>query len=224
MKTILSVLGRFCIVATTLAATSALSQISSPPQSAAGSASTGVSVSIVNGQGVVTLNGREVYRGPTSGAVASRSSNINGVEYSAVFDGDKVLWENVPGAAARLQSAGGGAAGLDHKQLMEQHQQAVSRMQEEQRRFLQAHGGTQAGGSLGAGGGSAGQSSLAGVTTRTVNGSTVIGYGGQEVSVGPTKGKLSSKIKSSKDGEYAAAFENERVIWENVPGAALQLR
>lgn len=61
--------------------------------SARASGGAGLSVSTVNGQSVVALNGREIYRGPTTGAVSSRSSNVNGIERTAIYDGDKLLWD-----------------------------------------------------------------------------------------------------------------------------------
>jgi hypothetical protein len=217
----------------------------------------------VNGESVVTLNGKEVHKGPTSGAVSSRSSNVNGVEYSAVYDGDKLLWESSPGGAQQIGlAAATGGAGAAQNQIAQQ-QQALERMKEMQRQFMQAHGGgsfsnnftlpvggifTQ-GGSPGFsgssshsfGGGSSGGSggkisntqtgpttinlnAKAGISIKTVNGSTVVVYNGLEVSVGPTRGKVSAKSKSFEDKDYAAAFEDDRVVWENVPGAANHLK
>ena len=71
------------------------------------SSSSGISVSTVNGQTTVTYKGQEVFRGATSGKVSALSSNENGTEYAAAFDGDKVLWENTEGAAGHLKPAGG---------------------------------------------------------------------------------------------------------------------
>ena len=68
------------------------------------------------------------------------------------------------------------------------------------------------------------QTEAAGITIKTVNGRTVIVYQGQEFSVGPTRGKLSAKTKSADGEDYAATFEGDRVIWENVPGAAKQVK
>lgn len=256
-----------------------LAQNSHQQQKTVASSSTGLSVSTVNGQSVVTLNGKQIYTGPTKGQVSSRSSNINGVDYSAVFDGETLLWENVPGAAQQLQSSGGAPTGIDHKQFLEQHQQTVERMKEEQRKFMEMHGGTNfshgtsggfsrsggggsAGGSSGgfsrSGGGSSGgsfgsgqtggggrsfgsgqsggqtgghsesrtstQSSGGSISTKTVNGSTVITFQGKEISVGPTQGQVSARTTSVNGTVYAAAFDGDRVIWENVPGAAQQLK
>lgn len=209
------------------------------------SASTGVHVTTSNGQAVVTFNGKEVYAGPAKGQVSSLSRNNNGVEYAAAFDGDTLLWENVPGAAQQLQAAPLAPTGLDHQQLIEQHQQTVERMKEEQRKFMAAHGGTNfhhgastnfsfgSASSHGQSGGgvhtysathSSSQSGSSSVSVKTVHGSTVITYQGHDFSVGPTQGPISTKTKSVNGSAYAAVFEGERVIWENVPGAALQLK
>jgi hypothetical protein len=219
----------------------------------------GISVSTVNGQSVVSLNGKEIYRGPATGAVSTRSFNLNGVEYSAVYDGDKLLWENVPGAAKQMQPQPGGAGGggIDLSQFAEQHRQTVEQMLEAQRQFMQGAGGMAFGTNLIMGGGSQGmsggssrqsfgstsvksgggrsgfgqplpatvsQNSDASITLKTVNGSTVIVYQGREFPVGPTKGNLSAKTKSIQGEVFAAAFEGDRVIWENVPGAASRLK
>ena len=63
----------------------------------------GISAQTVNGQTVVSYKGQEVFKGTTSGMVSTYSSNINGEELAAAFDGDKVLWENTSGAAAKLR-------------------------------------------------------------------------------------------------------------------------
>jgi hypothetical protein len=63
---------------------------------------TSTSVKTVDGHTVVMANGKEVWAGPTRGRVVARSHTVNGASFSAVFDGDKVIWENVPGAAAQL--------------------------------------------------------------------------------------------------------------------------
>jgi len=201
-------------------ATSAFGQYSSAHKEVSTSASTGLNVSTVNGQSVVTLNGKQIYSGPTKGQVTSRSSNVNGVEYAAVYDGDTLLWENVSGAAQQLQSAPSAPAGLDHKGFTEQHQQTVERMKEEQRKFMEAHGGTNSAHGIGG----VSQSGNASINAKTVNGSTVITYQGKQISVVPTKGKISTKAKSINGKNYAAAFDGERVIWENVPGAAQQVK
>ena len=295
MKTIAAILRTLCVSAAMIGADSAWGQNVLPQPPMTGTASTGIGVSTVNGQSVVMLNGKEIYSGPATGAVSSRSCNVNGVEYSAVFDGDKVLWESAPGAAKQMQSQPGGlgGGGMDVSQFNEPHRQMVERMMEAQRQFMQGQGGMafgtnfslsgggarglSGGGSWGSSGGSArgssgggaqaasggfssgsasGQSSGSGgvnssgrrggfgspilpgqplpvtvpqpsestISIKTVNGSTVIVYQGREFSVGPTKGSLSAKSKSIQGEDFAAAFEDDRVIWENVPGAAQKVK
>lgn len=260
MKTTGTILNTLLAVACVLGVAGACGQNLLQPPATVRSSSTGVSVSSVNGQSVVTVNGREVFSGPTQGAVSSRSCNVNGVEYSAVFDGDKVIWENTPGAASQLQTQSGGA-GANLSQFTEQHRQMVERMMETQRHFMQGHGGivgstnfSMSGGSSGGGSsvqssvstsinsstqaGSSGSPSLSGqaspiavspgsdaaITIKSVNGSTVVVYQGQEFSVGPTKGNVSAKSKNVQGDNFAAAFEGDRVIWENSPGAALKVK
>jgi hypothetical protein len=140
-------LGLVCGLMTAGGGLNALAQAPSTEKavsSVSSSASTGVSVSTVNGQAVVTLNGKEVYSGPAKGKVSSHSRKVDGVEYCAVYDGDTVVWENVPGAAQQLQSAAGGATGFsgapDQQQLIEQQRKTMERMQAEQQRFLETHG------------------------------------------------------------------------------------
>ena len=219
MKILPSILKTVLVSAVIAGAINSMGQTStsSAHKTVSATANANLSVRTENGQSVVTLNGKEIYASPLQGQVTSRSSNVNGVEYTAAFDGDKVLWENVPGAAKQLQSGGGAAAGLDHKQFMEEHQKTVDRMLQEEREFMEAHGGTNVAHSVS-------QSGNAAISTKIVNGSTVIVYQGQEFSVGPTQGPVSAKAKSIDGKNYAAAFDGDRVIWENVPGAAQQVK
>ena len=62
-----------------------------------------LSVNTVHGQTTVTYQGKQVFSGPTTGKVTARSLTSNGKEFAAVFDGDKVIWENEPGAARHLK-------------------------------------------------------------------------------------------------------------------------
>jgi hypothetical protein len=59
---------------------------------------------------------------------------------------------------------------------------------------------------------------------RTDNGITTIVYNGQQVFMGPTSGKVSAKAASDNGVELAAAFDDARMVWENVPGAGERLR
>ena len=63
---------------------------------------TGLSSKTENGQTIVIYNGEQVYHGPTTGKVTTRVLNENEKEWAAAWDGDKVLWENTPGAAKHL--------------------------------------------------------------------------------------------------------------------------
>jgi hypothetical protein len=87
--------------------------------------------------------------------------------------------------------------------------------------------GSSSGTSIGAGMGSASRIAASGgqaLEAVTVNGATVIRYDGREVPVGRRRGLVTTQALSVQGREYAAAFEDGRVIWENVPGAAQQLR
>ena len=84
------------------------------------------------------------------------------------------------------------------------------------------------------GGGGAGQSGVSASASAssggtklewvTVNGGTVIRYGNLEVPVGPTRGRVTTRSILLGGREYAAAFDDDRVIWESSPGAAQRLR
>jgi hypothetical protein len=243
VKTLSSIPAAILVLAVITCAIHAPGQTPSGPQTASANAS--VSVRNDNGRSVVILNGREIYSGSTTGTVASRSYNINGVEYSAVYDGGKLLWENVPGAGQQLQSQQGTTGGLDPGSFAAQHKEAFDRMVAAQRQFMQSHGGFSPGsnwvaicGASRCQGGSAGgagctgqtsgttdvQSNNTDISIRTTNGSTVIVFQGRDISVGPTHGQISAKTRSFQGEHYAAAYENDRVIWENVPGAARQLK
>jgi hypothetical protein len=63
----------------------------------------------------------------------------------------------------------------------------------------------------------------ASVTFKVVDGSSVVVFRGREHSVGPTHERLTGKSWITDGKEYAIAQEGDRVIWENVPGAARQL-
>jgi hypothetical protein len=111
------------------------------------------------------------------------------------------------------------------QQFMEQAQKTMEQMTAEQRRFMEAHGGNRLGGGAGmAGLGGAGQASSALISTKIVNGSTVIVYRGKEFPVGQTRGFATTKASTIQGKDYAAAFDGDKVIWENVPGAARQLK
>lgn len=86
---------------------SEVSQKSESRSSASCSAGSDISVKTENGDTTVTYKGEKVFEGRTSGMVSARASNVNGTEYAAVFDGDKVIWENTSGAADQIKDGGG---------------------------------------------------------------------------------------------------------------------
>lgn len=63
----------------------------------------GISTRIVDGITIIQWQGKEVWRGTTSGFLVCRSKAFDGVELAAAFDGDKVVWESQPGVAARVK-------------------------------------------------------------------------------------------------------------------------
>lgn len=66
-------------------------------------ADAGISSTTKNGKTTVTYKGKQVFSGSTAGVVMTRSASENGKEWAAAFDGDKVLWENEPGASQHLK-------------------------------------------------------------------------------------------------------------------------
>jgi hypothetical protein len=87
------------------AETSKRSSASDTAPSADSSAS--ISVKTENGQTTVTYNGKDVFTGATKGMVTAKASSENGTEYAAAFDDEKVIWENVPGAAKHVKNVSG---------------------------------------------------------------------------------------------------------------------
>jgi hypothetical protein len=129
---------------------------------------------------------------------------------------------NFPGTTQPSPSA---LAGLTPQSFAAQARQTAAQMQEEQRRFLAAHGSGVGGSGMGATGlPEAGALGPATLSTKSVNGSTVIVYRGREFPVGRTQGMVSTRAASIQGTDYAAAFDDKRVIWESVPGAAERLK
>jgi hypothetical protein len=58
----------------------------------------------------------------------------------------------------------------------------------------------------------------------TENGVTTIVFNGRQVFMGSTTGPVTAKSATSNGVELAAAYDNGRVIWENVPGAGRYLQ
>ncbi|MFZ4704272.1 MAG: hypothetical protein ACOYMG_29865 [Candidatus Methylumidiphilus sp.] len=74
-----------------------------------------------------------------------------------------------------------------------------------------------------ASGSSSSMASTTALQVENVGGQTVITWNGNQVFSGPTSGHVSTRNHSQKGEVFAAAFDEGKVIWENVPGAALHL-
>jgi hypothetical protein len=57
-----------------------------------------------------------------------------------------------------------------------------------------------------------------------VNGVTSVIFKGREFVIGRTVGSVSTKAIRVDENDFAAAYDDGRVIWENVPGAAERLK
>ena len=63
-----------------------------------------------------------------------------------------------------------------------------------------------------------------GISTRIVNGETIIHWQKKEVWRGTTSGFLTCKSKALNGVEIAAAFDSGKMIWESEPGAAERVK
>lgn len=72
--------------------------------------------------------------------------------------------------------------------------------------------------------GSSSSKSSTGISATTENGKTTITYNGEEVFSGTTSGAVSTKATNNNGEEYAAAYDGDKVIWENKSGAADRLK
>ena len=63
-----------------------------------------LSTSTENGHTTVIFDNKAVWSGHTVGSVNSLSRNINGTDYAAAFDAEKLLWESCPGAGTKLKN------------------------------------------------------------------------------------------------------------------------
>jgi len=66
-------------------------------------AAAGLVINYENGKSVITYQGAKVYEGATKAKAMGVVKNVSGVQYAAAFDGSKVVWENVKGAAAKVK-------------------------------------------------------------------------------------------------------------------------
>jgi hypothetical protein len=180
---------------------------SDPHHRSAATSHGGLSVNTSNGTTVVTYEGKEVFRGPTHSHVAGHSASTNGVTWAAAFEGDRVLWENQPGAADHLKAVG---------PVSPPHHLEAPRPPHSGQTHTNFH--TQTATSQ------AQAESIAAISVKTVDHQTVVIYEGKEIPVGQTHGHATAKAKTLHGVAYAAAFDGERVLWENVPGAAVKVR
>ena len=100
-------------------------------------AKTSVQVDVKNGKGTIRLNGEEVWSGNVEGNLTSRSSNVNGKEYAAAYDGGKLLWESAPGAGERVIGGLDAQAMID--QAMREHEKTFRRREEQARSLGRSH-------------------------------------------------------------------------------------
>jgi len=62
-----------------------------------------------------------------------------------------------------------------------------------------------------------------GISVMSINGQATVTWNGEKVFSGPAKGLVTVRSSNVNGTQYAAAFDEDTVIWENVPGAARQL-
>ena len=174
--------------------------------------SASISSKVNNGVGVVTYNGEEVWSGEIKNGLRTAARSLVGQdspeEFLAVaWDGEEVVWENVEGAGGKLKEMSG--LGLE-RGMLEDFRKKIEEMMN--RRPFQK-------------GAAKNKSAINGSTT---NDKGVVNYKGEEVWTGEVEVGLRVKAEASRDqkkydGEYAAAWDGEKVVWENVKGAAAEL-
>ena len=103
MKSRMLILGVALTLATGFVTSTASAQNIGKIKQSARTAAAGVSVSTQNGVSTITYQGKQVWTGKTTGKVLGRSKAVGDVTYAAAFDGNKVIWENVPGAGAKVK-------------------------------------------------------------------------------------------------------------------------
>lgn len=190
-----------------------------------------------NGKAKVLYQGRQVWAGPVQGTASARSRSVNGKDYAAAFDGDKVLWENVPGAARQVGSPAE-PSGFSMQRTLRRNRNAVDENQRQLEETLkeldketpEADPAKPASPRRGAGptGGSSlsrGRTTssaptfnmtLDGDTTVTrTNGLTTLKWKGKVIPLGRTTGPLSFKTSAVNGTEIATLLEGNRVLWQS---------
>ncbi len=64
----------------------------------------------------------------------------------------------------------------------------------------------------------------AGISVSNRNGDVTVTWKGKVVFTGKATGRVSGKASNENGTEFAAAFDDDKVIWENVPGAGEKLK
>jgi len=155
-----------------------------------------VGIITINGQTAVSWRGQEVFSGPTEGPVRGLSASLGREEFAAALDGDKVLWENVPGAAQKVKSALTASAAAEKK--------SGPHSKLPLRRLTPPMS--------------------SGLCVSTTNGLTTVIWEGKQAFVGPTKGQVTAKVKTGVGTEFAAVFEDGKVIWQSEKGAGEKVK
>ena len=63
-----------------------------------------IEVKTKDGVSTVRFKGKEVWKGKTTEPVSAMSKTVDGKTFGAAFEGEKVLWENVKGAAKEVRT------------------------------------------------------------------------------------------------------------------------
>ncbi len=145
-------------------------------------------VSTDDGVTRVVYRGKRVFTGKTSGQVLARRMKVDGGEYAAVWDDEKVVWQSAPGAVGRM---GAETAGNEPGSAL----RPITFRSPEAR-----------------------------LRTTTAGGETAVFFNDQRVFLGPTHGLVTTKSKVAGGSAFAAAWDGDRLLWENAPGAAGQLQ
>ena len=155
-----------------------------------------VGIVTINGQTAVSWRGEEVFAGPTEGPVRGLSASIGREEFAAALDGNKILWENVPGAAQKVKNALRASAGSEKK--------SAPGSKVPLRRLTPP--------------------TSSGLCISTADGLTTVVWEGKQAFIGPTKGQVTGKVKTGLGTEFAAVFEDGKVLWQSEKGAAERVK
>lgn len=103
MKFMFKQLGVVVVLALLAVASPVSAQNLSGIKQSARNAVAGIKVATKDGKATVTYKGKSVWTGKVKGRVTGLARTVNGTEYAAAFEGNKVLWENVKGAAKQVK-------------------------------------------------------------------------------------------------------------------------